>query len=106
MRESRSGALLEDVVDGRLWSEQIFRDQQDLLANDDEWLMSLFRLALQRSIKQEPSCVAAVLHTVTQLKNVPHPLDMDAGPDSDLCPRAFEPNAAATRQRLDAMHRL
>ncbi len=31
-------ALLEDLV--RLWTERIFRDQQDLLANDDEWLMN------------------------------------------------------------------
>ena len=37
-------ALLEDMANGRIWREQIFRDRQDLLANDDEWLMSRFRL--------------------------------------------------------------
>ncbi len=37
-------ALLEDVAHGRLRRERVFRDQQDLLANDDEWLMSRFRL--------------------------------------------------------------
>lgn len=35
-------ALLENVANGRLWGERVFRDQQDLLANDDEWLMSRF----------------------------------------------------------------
>lgn len=37
-------ALLEDVANARLRRERIFRDQLDLLANDDEWLMSRFRL--------------------------------------------------------------
>lgn len=37
-------ALLEDVANGRIRRERVFRDQQDLLANDDEWLMSRFRL--------------------------------------------------------------
>lgn len=37
-------ALLEDVANRRLRRERIFRDQQDPLANDDEWLMSRFRL--------------------------------------------------------------
>lgn len=31
---------LEDMVHGRLWSEWIIRDQEDLLAHDDEWLMT------------------------------------------------------------------
>ncbi|KAJ4923071.1 hypothetical protein JOQ06_027807 [Pogonophryne albipinna] len=37
-------ALLEDLANGRVRRERNFRDQQDLLANDDEWLMSRFRL--------------------------------------------------------------
>lgn len=37
-------ALLEDVANGRIRSERIFRQQEDLLANEDEWLMSRFRL--------------------------------------------------------------
>ena len=37
-------ALLEDVANGRIRRERLFRDQQDLLSNDDEWLMSRFRL--------------------------------------------------------------
>jgi hypothetical protein len=28
-------ALLEDLPNGRIWREQIFRDQRDLLANDE-----------------------------------------------------------------------
>ncbi|CAM4681805.1 unnamed protein product [Leuciscus chuanchicus] len=37
-------ALLEDVANGRIRSERIFRQQEDLLANEDEWLMSRFQL--------------------------------------------------------------
>ena len=37
-------ALLEDVAHGRLRRERVFRDQQDLLAYDDQWLVSRFRL--------------------------------------------------------------
>jgi len=82
-------ALLEDVVDGRLWREQIFRDQQDLLANDDEWLMSRFRLlrvvlldlcaalgpTLQRRTRRNQT--VPVLHSVAQLKNVHTDVDPD-----------------------------
>ena len=39
-------ALLEDVANGRIQREQNFRDQQDPLANSDEWQMSP---ALERS---------------------------------------------------------
>ena len=37
-------ALLEDLANGRIRRERVFRDQQDLLSNDNEWLMSRFRL--------------------------------------------------------------
>ncbi|KAI4827554.1 hypothetical protein KUCAC02_030942 [Chaenocephalus aceratus] len=37
-------ALLEDLANGRVRRERHFRDQQDLLDNNDEWLMSRFRL--------------------------------------------------------------
>lgn len=37
-------ALLEDLANGRVRRVRNFRDRQDLLANDDEWLMSRFRL--------------------------------------------------------------
>ena len=37
-------ALLEDIANGRIRRERVFRDQTDLLAHDDDWLMSRFRL--------------------------------------------------------------
>ncbi len=37
-------ALLEDIVNGNIWRERIFREREDLLANEDDWLMSRFRL--------------------------------------------------------------
>ena len=44
----------------------------------------------------------AVLHNVTQ----PPDADCCVGPDPDPHPQAFEPNAAAVRQRLEVMRRL
>uniref|UniRef100_A0A8C9ZM49 Putative nuclease HARBI1 n=1 Tax=Sander lucioperca TaxID=283035 RepID=A0A8C9ZM49_SANLU len=37
-------ALLEDIANRRIRREREFRDQTDLLAHDDDWLMSRFRL--------------------------------------------------------------
>ena len=37
-------ALWEDVANGRIWTEWNFKDQQDPLANSDEWLRSRFQL--------------------------------------------------------------
>lgn len=37
-------ALLEDLAEGRLRRERHFRDRHDLLANNDDWLISRFRL--------------------------------------------------------------
>lgn len=37
-------ALLEDIVNGRVRWEYVFSDHTDLLAKDDDWLMSRFRL--------------------------------------------------------------
>uniref|UniRef100_A0A3P9JS12 DDE Tnp4 domain-containing protein n=1 Tax=Oryzias latipes TaxID=8090 RepID=A0A3P9JS12_ORYLA len=50
----------------------------------------------------------AVLHNVAQLKNMPLPPGADCcvGPDPEPHPHAFEPNAAAVRQRLEVMRRL
>ena len=42
-------ALLEDVAKGRIRREWNFRDQQDPLANSDEWLMGP---ALERSTRR------------------------------------------------------
>ena len=39
-------ALLQDVVDGRverIRRERVFRDREDFLAHDDDWLISRFR---------------------------------------------------------------
>ena len=36
-------ALLEDIANGQIRRERIFREREDLLANDDDWLMSRFR---------------------------------------------------------------
>ncbi|XP_059915803.1 putative nuclease HARBI1 [Gadus macrocephalus] len=35
-------ALLEDIANGQIRRECIFREREDLLANDDDWLMSRF----------------------------------------------------------------
>ena len=37
-------ALLEDLANGAIRRERVFREREDLLANDDNWLMSRFRL--------------------------------------------------------------
>ena len=37
-------ALLEDIANGHIRRERVFREQEDLLANHDNWLMSRFRL--------------------------------------------------------------
>jgi hypothetical protein len=37
-------ALLEDLANGRIQKDRFFKDQQDLLANDDEWRINRFRL--------------------------------------------------------------
>lgn len=37
-------ALLEDFANGRLRRERVFRDHDDFLAHDDDWLISRFRL--------------------------------------------------------------
>lgn len=37
-------ALLEDVANGNIRRERVFRDHQDFLAHDDDWLISRFRL--------------------------------------------------------------
>ncbi|XP_034550678.1 putative nuclease HARBI1 [Notolabrus celidotus] len=36
-------ALLEDVANGRIRRERVFRDHSDFLAQDDDWLISRFR---------------------------------------------------------------
>ncbi|XP_041840968.1 putative nuclease HARBI1 [Melanotaenia boesemani] len=36
-------ALLEDYANGRIRMERVFRDHQDFLANDDDWLICRFR---------------------------------------------------------------
>uniref|UniRef100_A0A3P9IK64 DDE Tnp4 domain-containing protein n=1 Tax=Oryzias latipes TaxID=8090 RepID=A0A3P9IK64_ORYLA len=50
----------------------------------------------------------AVLHNVAQLKNMPLPPGADCcvGPDPEPHPHAFEPNAAAVRQRLEILTNL
>ena len=36
-------ALLEDIANGRIRRERVFRDHNDFLAQDDDWLISYFR---------------------------------------------------------------
>lgn len=36
-------ALLEDYANGRIRRERVFRDHDDFLAHDDDWLISRFR---------------------------------------------------------------
>ncbi|KAL6481118.1 hypothetical protein MHYP_G00091980 [Metynnis hypsauchen] len=36
-------ALLEDIANGRIRRERVFRDHYDFLAHDDDWLISRFR---------------------------------------------------------------
>ncbi|XP_026090023.1 putative nuclease HARBI1 [Carassius auratus] len=36
-------ALLEDIANGRIRRERVFRDHNDFLAQDDDWLISRFR---------------------------------------------------------------
>ena len=36
-------ALLEDIANGRIRNERVFRDYYDFLAHDDDWLISRFR---------------------------------------------------------------
>lgn len=36
-------AVLEDIVNGAIRRERVFRDREDLLAHDDNWLISRFR---------------------------------------------------------------
>ncbi|KAL6461017.1 hypothetical protein MHYP_G00309950 [Metynnis hypsauchen] len=36
-------ALLEDLANGRIRRERVFRDHYDFLAHDDDWLISRFR---------------------------------------------------------------
>ena len=36
-------AVLEDIVNGAIQRERVFRDREDLLAHDDNWLISRFR---------------------------------------------------------------
>ncbi|KAK1906710.1 putative nuclease HARBI1, partial [Dissostichus eleginoides] len=80
-------AQLEDLANGRVRRERNFRDQQDLLANDDEWLMSRFRLpravllelcavlgpALQRST-QSPSAASPTVRDGWLLGDSGYPL--------------------------------
>lgn len=37
-------ALLEDIANGAIRRERVFRDREDFLAHDDDWLISRFRL--------------------------------------------------------------
>ncbi|KAK0150843.1 putative nuclease HARBI1 [Merluccius polli] len=37
-------ALLEDLANGAIRRERVFREREDLLANDDNWLISRFRM--------------------------------------------------------------
>lgn len=36
-------ALSEDIANGRIRREQVFRDHNDFLAQDDDWLISRFK---------------------------------------------------------------
>ena len=37
-------ALLEDLANGAIRRERVFREREDLLVNDDNWLISQFRM--------------------------------------------------------------
>lgn len=70
--------------------------------------MTLPRLHWREVIVCQIVLACAVLHNVAHLKNVPLPPGADCcvGPDPEPHPHAFEPNAAAVRQRLEVMRRL
>ena len=36
-------AVLEDIANGAIGRERVFRDREDLLAHDDNWLISRFK---------------------------------------------------------------
>ena len=37
-------ALLEDLANGAIRRERVFRESKDFLANDDNWLINRFRM--------------------------------------------------------------
>ena len=43
-------ALLEDLANGAIRRERVFRKREDLLANDDNWLIS--RLNVRQSMRE------------------------------------------------------
>lgn len=44
MLDELARAIARNHGDGRIRRERVFRDHQDLLAHDDDWLISRFRL--------------------------------------------------------------
>ena len=81
-------ALLEDLANGNIRRERVFREREDLLANDN-WLKSRFRLP-SFSLRPEKVCrivtTCGVLHNVSGMHgiplsdHIPPPEEPDAGP--------------------------
>ncbi|KAK0143114.1 hypothetical protein N1851_018759 [Merluccius polli] len=46
-------ALLEDLANGAIRRERVFREREDLLANDDNWLISRFRIILEKIVLEQ-----------------------------------------------------
>ena len=79
-------ALLEDIANGNIRREKVFREREDLLANHDNWLMSRFRLprpvllqlcaelqrALERNTARSPGLSSLILCPVLDFHSQIH----------------------------------
>ena len=52
-------AVLEDIANGAIWRERVFRDREDLLAHDGNWLISCFRFPNPKGNPPGIMCSAA-----------------------------------------------
>jgi len=61
-------AVLEDIVNGAIRRERVFRDRDDLLAHEDNWLISRFRfpraIILQLCAELALECSTARSHAM------------------------------------------
>lgn len=60
--------LLEDLANDAMQRERVFRDREDFLAHDDDWLLSRFQFpraipqnVAVHSTKQTPDCARTAL---------------------------------------------
>jgi len=69
-------ALLEDIANRRIRRERVFRDQTDLLAHDDDWLMSRFRLPRALLLELCAELGPALEHETARNHALPVPLQV------------------------------